>query len=171
MTATTTTSVNYRDGNPTNGEFNPLMEAVKAARECSAVIGQLLTFRSFPRGDGRVDHATETADQCLTLAGRASMAMEMVSGTAFGEAVREAMVRSPSGKLREFAMNVLSSLAEVDREIAGEAGGGGGGGGGCGAGAGRVNGFVSLTTFMVGLFCEGGCGGGYGWLYEECVEC
>lgn len=157
-------NVNYKDGNPTNGEFNPLIEAVKAARQCSVVIGELLTFRPCPRaqaqaqvegqgqGGGGVDQATATtADECLTLAGRASIAMDMVSGTAFREAVREAMVRSPSEQLRAFVMNVLSSLAEVDREIAGEAEGGGGGG--AGVGAGRKNGFVSLTTVMVSRFC------------------
>lgn len=125
------------------GEFDPLIEAVKAVRSCSTIMITLLTFpRALP-------------SRCLTLSARASMAVEMVSSTAFGEAVKEAMVRSPSRDLRANAMSVLASLARIDRQIAGEEGpegeGGSGGGGSTGCADGDGSGFISLTTVMVSV--------------------
>ncbi|CAM9266774.1 unnamed protein product, partial [Scytosiphon promiscuus] len=56
--------------------------------------------------------------ECLTLRARASMAMAMVSSTAFGEAVREALVRSPSLELRANAFGMLAGLSRIDHETA-----------------------------------------------------
>lgn len=42
------------------------------------------------------------------------MAIAMASSTAFGEAVREALVRSPSRDLRVNTMALLASLAGID---------------------------------------------------------
>lgn len=126
------------------GEFEPLAEAVKAARSCSNIISQLLAYGPCPPPG-----ATSPAYELLTLQGRATMAMDMVSSTAFGEAVREALVRSPCGELRGNAMGVLENLNLIDVEIAekerGVVSSGDGGGG-----SGGVNtDFISLTTVMV----------------------
>lgn len=133
------------------GEFDPLIETVKAARSCSTIITTLLAFpRPCPQPG-----SSAAAYACLTLSSRASMAMDMVSSTAFGEAVREAMVRSPSRELRTNTMSVLASLARIDREIAGEvyADGSSSPDAGCegGAGGGRSGGFISQTTVMVSI--------------------
>lgn len=147
--ATTTATVS-------KGDFDPLVETVRAARSCTAIITNLLTLPRPPppppAGSGGGSAAADAAVQeCLTLSARAGMAMSMVSSTAFGEAVREALVRSPSRELRENAMGVMASLAGIDREVAGEAGAYEGGGGGGGE-------FVSQTTVMVSFAWYGGAG-------------
>lgn len=158
-------------GGACKGEFDPLVETVKAARSCSTIITNLLTFpRPPPCGPlpppvgGGGGETTRSTHECLTLSARASMAMDMASSTAFGQAVREALVRSPCRELRVNAMAMLASLSRIDREIAAqvEAYGGEGGGGGGGSG-----GFISQTTVMVRSWfvCKcwaagGGSGGG-----------
>lgn len=146
-------------GGSSKGEFDPLIETVKAARSCSTIITSLLTFpRPGPLLGAGESAASATAAAaaagvgvdaygCLSLTDRASMAMDMVSSTSFGEAVREAMVRSPSRELRTNAMGVLASLARIDREIAAamyvdESGGDGGG----------SSEFISQTTVMVRFY-------------------
>ncbi|CAN0216357.1 unnamed protein product, partial [Ectocarpus sp. 12 AP-2014] len=138
------------------GDFDPLVETVRAARSCSAIITNLLTLPRSPPpppagpagsgGGSAAAAATAAVQECLTLSARAGMAMTMVSSTAFGEAVREALVRSPSRELRENAMGVMAALAGIDREVAGEAGAYEGGDGGGGGGE-----FVSQTTVMAQL--------------------
>lgn len=48
------------------------------------------------------------------------MATELVSSTAFGEAVREALVRSPCHNLRANTMDLMANLAAFDRALAAE---------------------------------------------------
>ena len=116
-------------GGSCKGEFDPLIETVKAARSCSTIITSLLTF---PRPGPLLEPGTSAVNAAAAAAGgrgvvvygglsltdRASMAMDMVSSTSFGEAVREALVRSPSRELRTNAVGMLASLARIDREIA-----------------------------------------------------
>ena len=135
---------------------------MKAARSCSTIITSLLTFPrpAPPVEPGESVSAAAAAEAagggrvavygCLSLTDRASMAMDMVSSTSFGEAVREALVRSPSRELRTNAVGVLASLARIDREIAAAMYGDGGGGGG-GGGSGE---FISQTTVMVRSRCN-----------------
>lgn len=82
--------------------------------------------------------------ECLTLSARAIIAMDMASSTAFGQAVREALVKSPSRELRVNARSMLASLSRIDDEIAVEVEAYGGGGHG-----GERGGFISQTTVMV----------------------
>ena len=77
------------------GEFDPCLETVKAARSCSSIIAGLLTSPASPPPlflPAVVPSAT--VHECVTLSARASMTMDVTSSTAFGEAVREALVRS-----------------------------------------------------------------------------
>lgn len=90
------------------GEFDPLVEAVKAARSCATIINHLLSF------DPCLNSGASETFELLTLQGRADMAIAMASSTAFGEAVREALVRSPSRDLRVNTMALLASLAGID---------------------------------------------------------
>lgn len=140
---------------PCKGEFDPLVETVKAARSSSSIITSLLTSphpqqqplcpplppQSAAAG-GEVEAGVTAAHECLTLSARASMAMDMASSTSFGQAVREALVRSPSRELRVNARSMLASLSRVDLEIAAEVEAYGGQGG-------ERGGFISQTTVMV----------------------
>ncbi len=159
------------------GEFDPGLETVKAARSCSSIITGLLTAPTPPpppppgsnhhparlplaggAGGGRAAAVPSSSSssssssaarphESLTLSARASMAMDMTSSTAFGEAVREALVRSPSGPLRVNARAMLASLSRIDDEIAAEVEARGGDRGG----------FINQTTVMVSfVFCSSG---------------
>lgn len=157
------------------GEFDPLVETVKAARSCLTIVTNLLTFPRLPPGaplpppppshppvggggGGGVGggKAAPATHECLTLTARASMAMDMASSTAFGQAVREALVRSPCRELRVNTMAMLASLSRIDREIDAEVEAYGGDGGGSG-------GFISQTTVMVRLWFLRACVGRRGW--------
>lgn len=100
--------------------FDPMAEAVKAARSCASVIKHVLSCRSCT--------LPETLE-LPTPAGKAAIALSMASSTAFGGAIREALVRSPSSDLRANAMALLENLASIDGVFAEAEGYSDGGGG------------------------------------------
>ena len=89
--------------------FDRMAEAVKAARSCASMIKHVLSHRSC---------ALPETLESPTPAGRAAIALSMASSTAFGEAIREALVRSPSSVLRANAMALLRNLASIGGVLA-----------------------------------------------------
>ena len=79
--------------------FDRMAEAVKAARSCASMIKHVLSHRSC---------ALPETLESPTPAGRAAIA--------FGEAIREALVSSPSSVLRANAM--ARNLASIDGVLA-----------------------------------------------------